>query len=48
MSITHNFAKSDDFFSKCEQIRDHLKISPLLKKFLTENITFWAAYKANM
>ena len=48
MKNTHNFAKSDDFFSKCKQIWDHLKISPLLKKFLTENINFCAAYKANM
>ena len=48
MKNTDNFAKSDDFFSKCEQIWDHLKISPLLKKFLTENINFCAEYKANM
>ena len=39
MSITYHFAYSDaflnDFCSKCEQIREYLKIcSHLLKKFL--------------
>ena len=53
MSITYYFAYSDtflnDFFSKCEQIREYLKIcSHLLKKFLMENITFCVVYKVNM
>ena len=44
-----SFIRVNDFYSKCEQIRKYLKIcSYLLKKFLMENITFSAAYKANM
>ena len=53
MSSTYHFANSDaslkDFCSKCEQIREYLKIcSHLLKKFLIENMSFCAANKANM